>query len=237
MYAEWKLLGRLNQASKPVLIAKIRTEHEVAFDPDSMDAIKSMIRGLSDDPELVSRDQARFAYELQQIVDAYYHLSDNMGDLIGLVETKWKPFTGHLSYSALTHMAEALDGERSVRIEGSPEEGMWLHLGVGVDIQKLSVDESRLRKLRSECEAIAAEDARNGVFAAVKDWVMVVVAVIDIGIKVWDRYHERQREKDEQERRKKDAEDQKVQRERTVYQSSSGGPRDAERMDRISKIA
>ena len=37
MNVEWKVVGSISSTGKPVLIVKIRTEHEIIISPDSLD--------------------------------------------------------------------------------------------------------------------------------------------------------------------------------------------------------
>ncbi len=81
MYTEWKVKGSIGSTNSPVLIAKIRTEHEIIFSPETITKIKTIINILGDSniTEL-KEDNYRVIKDFEKMIDLYYSITDAYSD-------------------------------------------------------------------------------------------------------------------------------------------------------------
>jgi hypothetical protein len=239
MKAEWKVKGALGQDGAQLLIATIRTEHEVILSRDTLHHLNDAVQRLRDESEMVSRDEARFAWELEQLIRLYNQLSDTVRPVaFRSICAPWQDFTGHLSYDGLKLLAESLSDERTVRLEGSPASGMELVFTFGLDVVRQPVDEGRLHRIKAECEAILKELGEVNITSPVKV-IGLILGAIRVGIAAWEAYrNEQDRQRQENERREERERREQLEREcQEPIRQTAGGPANDALLDRISGTA
>lgn len=240
MKAEIKVAGSISEVGNPYLIVRLRTEFEMLLTPDSINKITQVVSVLKDRQELISVDEARFAWELAEVLDLYKEFAESPARALPRLESEWKPINGFFTLDTLKTINDSTKDLKSLRVEGSAEAGLYLVLQGGINVTRIYADRANLLKIKGELDS-SAQLPEVKASLAVAEWIVAAALVVEAALGIWDRYdkeREKQREKDEQERRKLENErKEKEQHCREPRQTSEGGPAADGVFDRISRTA
>lgn len=240
MKTQIKTIGTINSKGNPLLIAKIRTEHELIISPETLATVEKVVAKLADNNELIQEDKAYFAWELSQIVALYKEYAEHLATGYRL-ESEWQNVSGFLSLDTLKTIADSTANLHSIRLEGSPDNNFRLVLQSGIEILEIAATRDNLVAAKAEADSII-QNAPEA--SAATDWIVAFAAMIAAGLALWDRYdkwQEEKKKKEQEEQKKKEKEYRDHERldrpERGTCESAAGGPAFDDAMDRISRTA
>lgn len=235
MKAEWKIRGYIDTNNVPLVIATIRTEHEIILSPETIQIVEKGIDIIADTEEMAENNY-RFVLELKDILSLYYYLSDIRFGKMALINTEWESFEGRISLETLIKLRDSLNDVNSFRIEGNPKSGMFMVFSVGSDIIKKTATEATLQNALVEFEKIKNDPLCSAVVAT---WIGLAVAGISVGIEAWRLFREEQdraRRKEENERQELEKERIRLEKESQKATHSYGGPAARDALERVGKI-
>jgi hypothetical protein len=237
MKAEIKTIASIDGGKQRILIAKIRSEHEIIFSPNSLNTIHQAISKLEEGEQ--DEDKVHFAWELRRLVTLYSKFAESPAEVIGELQSEWKPITGTLTLETLAELNSSTENLKSIRFEGSVDSNFRLVMQSGTEIQEISATRERLTKIRYEIEEIKTLPEFQA--ASVAEWIIAVGIAVEAGLMAWDRWDkEQERRRQNDEKKRQEEENARRESEGNAHEpchTSAGGPAHDDMMDRISRTA